>query len=425
MSTSADERIFSPVVYIRTLVRDWRIIVAGTVVATLCGVLAAVLLPVEFQSSVSLVLSPPPFKDAEGLNILMPKTLSVPDYAILLQSDGILMRAAERVNDPAIWSGDELENLRLISKLRKRMSLQSQVTEKTVQQTMFSPIVVLTARASTAAQAQDLVRAWAEVCEEVSEEVYKTGKTGVRDFIGDQFESTRAELQEVNEEIRDVEIEWNDDLAAAKIAKVHSRLLDYQEKLIDTHVKIATVSEEIRSTQEYLDKTPQFLTLWKSPPMESVFLEKNPKADKDQGYQEEVINGVYQDLESKLMLKQVELANLQEFAKQMESSIIDLEAELQQLREEIAKRAYERKMLNMQETPQLRSYDLLSTMLEQAKIVESGEVNLADLKILSPPVLPDKKSWPPRSLFVVMAAAAGLFASTALVLAREMLRSIG
>src|SRR5690606_35725519 len=109
-----------------------------------------------------------------------------------------------------------------------------------------------------------------------------------------------------------------------------------------------------------------------------------------QGYQEEVVNVVHQDLENKLMLKNVELANLQEYAHQMDSAVAGIEAELQVLREEIANRAYERKMLNMKETPHLRSYDLLSTMLEQAKIVESDEVNLADLKLLSEPVLPDK-----------------------------------
>src|SRR5690606_7228706 len=149
------------------------------------------------------------------------------------------------------WEQDELGELLQISQLRDRMTLVSQVTVKTVQTTAYSPVIVLSATASTAKRAQELVKAWAEVCVEVSEEVYSSGKTGVREFIGGRFDSTETDLDAVNQQIRDVEIEWNDELAAAQLAKVHARLLDYQEKLIDTNVKIATVNEEIQGIQTY------------------------------------------------------------------------------------------------------------------------------------------------------------------------------
>jgi LPS O-antigen subunit length determinant protein (WzzB/FepE family) len=115
---------------------------------------------------------------------------------------------------------------------------------------------------------------------------------------------------------------------------------------------------------------------------------------------------------------------MEEFARQMESQLGEVQTELQGLREEIAKKSFDRKLLNLQETPQLRSYDLLSGMLEQAKFVESDQLLLGDIKVLSDPVLPDRKSWPPRSLFVLLAGMGGLFVSTALVLLRTALGSL-
>jgi uncharacterized protein involved in exopolysaccharide biosynthesis len=171
---------------------------------------------------------------------------------------------------------------------------------------------------------------------------------------------------------------------------------------------------------------PERITLFKSPPMEAVFMEdfKKSQKDKPQGYASEELNAVHVSLREKLILKRNELTSMEEFARQMESQLGEVQTELQGLREEIAKKSFDRKLLNLQETPQLRSYDLLSGMLEQAKFVESDQLLLGDIKVLSDPVLPDRKSWPPRSLFVLLAGMGGLFVSTALVLLRTALGSL-
>jgi len=417
--------LFDPIRYLRSLIQHWKLIAAGTLVAALAGVALALTIAPRFESQATIVLSPPPFKQAEALNLLMPSTLSVPDYEVLLASEGVMMRAAERALEIGDWSEEDAERLLEISRLKKQLRLEVTVSEKTATSVQYSPVIELYAEASTAENAQALAQAWAEVCEEVSREVYEQGRTGLKEFIGDRFADTTVELETAGTAIRDLEIEWNDELAHAKMAKVHSRLLDYQEKLIDTEVKIATVQEELAHAQGFLEEAPERITLWKSPPMEAAFLnEELAESAEEKGFREEQLNPVHLEMKNKVQLKEIELANLEEHSRQMEAAIGDLETELQLLREETATRAFERKMLNMAETPHLRSYDTLSTMLEQAKIVEAETVNLADLKIISQPVVPDRKSWPPRTLLVLVAGGAGFFLSSVGILGRDLAAAI-
>jgi uncharacterized protein involved in exopolysaccharide biosynthesis len=433
-NSSQQYGLLSPVAYLRALIDNIRLIFAGAVLAAIAGVLAVMLLPVQYQSSATLLVSPPPFKepvakggiDTQPLGVLMPQPLGVPDYRILLTSDGILMAAAEKVEALGTWSEEDIADIKKISVLRKALQLKTEVAQKTVSVTQYSPIITLSATAGTAEHSRDLVQAWGQACEEISKEAYEKSKFGLLGFVQDRFDATRTDLESVSGQIRDMEITWNDELSKAQLANTHLRFLNYQEKLIDQRIKIATTLEEIAGLEISLAAEPERITLFKSPPMEAVFMEdfKKSQKDKPQGYASEELNAVHVSLREKLILKRNELTSMEEFARQMESQLGEVQTELQGLREEIAKKSFDRKLLNLQETPQLRSYDLLSGMLEQAKFVESDQLLLGDIKVLSDPVLPDRKSWPPRSLFVLLAGMGGLFVSTALVLLRTALGSL-
>lgn len=418
--TPVRHRLLNPAGYIQALVRNWWLVILGAFVAAIAGAGAATVLPERFESSVTLLVSPPPFKKAEEMSMLMPQPLGVPDYNILLTSDGILMRAAAKVRALGTWDAEDLERLERISVLRKTFDLTTSVSQKTVSVTLYSPVIVLKAKASTAEQARDLVMAWAQVCEEVSREAYEKNKSGLLDFVEERFTNTQTELAGVAGQIRDMEIEWNDELSKAQLAKLHNRFLDYQEKIIDRKVQIETTRQEIRELEQRLANEPETIILHRSPPGEVLY---SPGAENAKGYEEQVLNVIHVDTKQKLVGKQAELASMEEYVRQMESQMAEVEEKLQAQREELASKSFDRKMLNLAETPQMRSYDLLSGMLEQAKFVESDEVLLGDLRIISEAVVPDRKTWPPRTLFVLLAGFCGFCASVGLIVLRHALRT--
>lgn len=425
-----------PLSYVK-IVRDvWSrrwLIAAGTIVCVLAGVAVAFLLPETYESSSVLVLMPTPFKQAGGeASALIPRVLAVSDYEILLSSDGVLKQVAEKIKTMGTWSEKDLLAVEEISNLRKQMNPEVEITEKTVQGVVRSPVVVLKARANTPEHARDLAQVWAEVSEAVANALYQKGKSGLKDFVTGRFDTAKLGLEDIRGKIRDLEIEYNDELEHARLAKKHERLISYEEKLIDLNMQIVATKAEIADLQENFAKEPELKTLWKSPPMTAVFLEKNleggktPTADKEAkaGFQEEVLNDTYLYLQQKLLLKESELMGMEEHARQLQSQMESLGKELQELRAEIARRVFERKQLDLQEGPLKKSYDLLAEKLEQAKIAESEEASMPDIKQITEAVLPDRKIKPMRSLIPLLAMAAGFCLSTGAVILRSVLAGI-
>lgn len=420
------------------------LILKTVIIATVAAGIISFIIPKGFDSEASLLLMPPPFKEAKDeMTSLIPKVLSVPDYEIMLQGDGVLMQAVHKVMEEAkgekkgIWDEDDLESLKELSSLRSRMTVITEITEKNVTSMKYSPVIRLKARAGTPEQAQHLAEAWAEVSKELAVTVYKQGKTGLTDFMRSSFEDTRTMLTDLNRQIRDVEIEWNDELEQARLAKTHTRYLDYQEKIIDTNVKLAALREELASLEGDFANEQEKLELWRSPPMAAVFIgaeldkkpakEPAPGADSNRqnGYEEEVLNPIYMELKQKIKSKRSELRSLEEYNRQMTIATDDLETELQDLRRECAVRTFERKQLDIQVSPLNSAYDTLSVKLQQAKIAETEQSNLADIKIVSEAALPDRKAFPPRTLIVLGAAVLSLMGACAYVITGGLLQRAG
>lgn len=450
MSTQQND--FAPTVDFLRLVPDlWngrKLIAACTGVALVLSVILSLLLPVTFESETALLLLPPPFKEVKDeISSMIPKVLSVPDYEILLHSDGVLVEAIKRVKEeakaePKTWPERDLEALDELSSIRKRLYITTEVTEKNVTSMRFSPVIRLTARASTPRQAQHLAEAWAEVAVETAKSLYIKGKSGMLEFMDSGFQNAKNELSDINAQIRDVEIEWNDELENARLGKKHSRLLEYEENLLDNEVKLATLQKEIEALEESQSKEQETLTIWKSPPMDAVFMQRelgtarnsasntnrkegDDPGEKRYGYEEEVLNQNYFDIQAKLISKRSELSGLLEARRQFEDAISSLDAELQDLRRESAVRNFERKKLDLQVAPLKNAYELLAAKLEQVKVVESEMSNLADIKVIAEAQLPDKKSAPPRAIIVLAGAVLAFLSSAAYVVGRGVLQRSG
>lgn len=432
-----NDAMLLPVPVTRSLPVFWAgryLIVGGTLTAFAVATVVAFLLPKTFESSVPLILMPTPIKQAgDAVSALIPRVLSVTDYEILLTSDGTLKEVADKVRQLGTWPERDLEALEEISRLRRRMRVQVEITEKTAYGVARSPVMLLKARAHTPEQACDLAQAWGEVAEELANRLYQKGKTGLKDFVQTRFADTRQDLLSVRAQIRDLEIEWNDELEHERMAKTHSRLLNYEEKAIDLAMKIEATKTELEELRARLAKEPEKKVLWKSPPMTAVFLQEQvsankteltPQETKQPGYQDEVLNETYIYLKHKVTLMESELAGMEKHLKIMLDSKEALEQELQQLRAETAHRSFERKQLDQEESPLKHSYDLLASKLEQAKIAETEEAEMADIKIVADAVAPDRKIRPIRSLIMAMGAIMGLLLSASYVWARALLMGL-
>lgn len=436
-SAPRDGALVLPVQFTRSVAAIWsgRLLIAGgTLAAIIAATLVAFLLPKTYESGVPLILLPTPIKQSgDAVSALIPRVLSVTDYEILLTSDGTLKEVADKIKQLGTWPEHDLRALDEISQLRRRMMVQLEITEKTAYGVARSPVILLKSRAGSPEQARELAQAWAQVAENLANSLYKKGKTGLKDFIETRFTDAQGELLDVRGKIRDLEIIFNDELEHERMAKKHTRLLNYEEKAVDLGMQIETTKKELEELRAQLEQEPQKLTLWKSPPMTAVFLQEQLKsgagatsleAGKQPGYSDEVLNETHIFLNQKITVKESELAGMQQHHRMLLESMEQLDKELQALREEIANRAFERRQLDLQETPLKQSYDLLANKVEQAKIAESEEAEMSDIKIVSDAVVPDRKISPKRSLIMLFGAMAGFMLSVFAVWIRALAAEI-
>lgn len=419
---------------IRTIWGNRWLIIGGTITCALVAALVSLVLPKTFESSASLILMPATIKQPDDdVSALIPRVLSVPDYEILLKSDGVLKQTAEKVRENATdeWLPEDLDALDEISELRKRMITRVEITEKTAYGVKYSPVIVLKARARTPIQARDLAHAWAQTGEELAANLYQKGKTGLRAFVEEHFDTTREALIEAQAALRDIEAVWDEELDKERLTKMQNWLLAFEEKHVELQSKMATTREEIVDLTQKLASEPERKVLWKSPPMTAVFLNE-PLADKplaavsgsgsvqQPGYQEEMLNPIYTELQQRLQLRETDLRGMEEWNRQLLQDIELLRKEIETLRDHYATKSFEHKQLTLQADPLQKSYDLLAAKVEQAKIAESELAEMADIKIVTNAVVPDRKISPMRTLIVLFATCSGFVLSLGGVVAKHV-----
>ncbi len=434
---SKGDALVIPLNYVMMFRAVWKaklLILAGTLLCAFVAGGVTFTLPKTYESSATLVLFPTPFKQAEdAVSKLIPRVLTISDYDILLRSEGTLKQVADKIKVLGTWPEKDIRELENVSGLRKRMTIDLEIVKKTATDVVRSPVIVLRAKAGNPEQARDLAQTWAVVGEEVATKLNQKGKSGLKDFVQARFDGAMEGLTSVRKKILEMELQWNDELERDRLTKKHNRMLVYEEKVLDTEMQIATAKAEIADLKAKLEQEPEKLVLWKSPPMEAVFLEKIGQPDrkaaapgdgKQRGYEEEVLNETNRYLKQKLYLREGELEGMLEYNRILKSEMETVAKELKELRSEVASKAFEHKQLDMQEVPQKRSYDLLAEKLEQAKIAESEEASMPDMKIVADAVLPDHKIRPLRSLIVMFGACMGFALSLGGVLLRSLLAGI-
>lgn len=435
--TSAPAQAQLPPV-LRIVVTLWR----GKFTIALCtgltiaaALLATMAMPESFQSTAVLVLLPSPVKQSGSEMVeLMSKGLSVADYEILLQSDGVLTQTAQEIRALGTWPEEDLKELSEIESLRSRLELEVTVTQKSAYGSAYSPVIELIATSGSPAQAKDLANAWASVAEKLSAELSRRGQSGSIDFLREKFATANTELENVHASLRDFEIDFNDELEEARLKNMHERRLAYEDKLIELRMQKEGLAKEIELLKEKLAAEEERFVLWQSAPMTAVFMEELANGGRQgrlsdeqrkSGYETEVINPLWDHLRDKLSGKEIELHGVEEHERQLIVEIAAVEQELTEQREMVARKQFDYKQLTLLMAPRKASYDQLSMKLEQAKIAEEEEKRLSDIKLISQPVEPNKKSSPMRSVIVLGAAMVGFMLSTMAIVVRSEVDRLG
>lgn len=415
-----------------------KLIVASVVIAAVASAIISLLLPKEFESTATLLVMPPPFKEVKDVQQeqigLFPRSIGVQDYALLLMQDAVLTEVVDRVNASGLLDQKQFEALKRPSVLRRKMEVEVTVNEKTAYGTKNSPALLLIARGPSPEIAQALAQAWGEVAQEKSLDLYKKSKGDQAKYILEQYNDVQLQLAKVLDEQQANEAAFNSEEFKLRLQAMTQLLSQQEDEYYKTLVEVDGLRKEVDSLRNRLAQEDRILTLFNSPPMTAVFLDKKllpPSPGKSgnneyqtSGFWTEQTNPVYVSTSELLIQRESSLAGKEEKLKSLERSLQDLRKSIDDYRTESAKLNREKKKLEKEESVYSKNYIELANRYQQAKIAEAEQQTMADIRLVADAIAPDKKVASQRSLIVILAVFLAFSASVSWSVARHVVRHI-
>jgi len=423
---------WNPLELITGLLAQKRFVIAGTVGCMIVAFAASFLLSKTYESSAGLLLLPPPVKEVKDKNMqtmgLFTKVLGVRDYCVLLESDGVLRKVADRIREQNVLPEKDMKEVEKLSFLRKSTKIVTTVVEKTAYASALSPAITLQTQGPSPEAAMLLAQTWAEVAVEQSVAFYAKGKEKQMAFIAEQLKQTEADMNKILDEQQAVDTQYDNDSARAWLMEMSTLLTTTEGLHVVAQADLATQRQEAAELRLQIEKQPQKFTLFQSPPATALFLEqalgKDPAVAEDptqvRGYQKEEVNLSYVETSNLLVLAEKGVKGLEDRERTLAQSLEQMKQEIATEREKFAKFFRERKRLENQYTVVCESYKDLAERLIQARVAETEEADMGDLRLASEAVIVRTPISPNPKLIVAAAMVVGFCAFALIALYRVL-----
>ncbi len=350
---------------------DWRrTIVAITILSVLtAGIVSFFVLEPVYEASA---------------HILTSKT-SVPNEVI--KSPYFMMKVIEELNLPK-------EEKYTPFALAESISVQ---TGKSAEST------VIKIEDSDPQRAADIVNTAAVLYTDFAREKSSESATAKVTFLQDRLDDTKAELDAAQAELDEVRRSGQLEILSSEVTRLTQELNNWKSILTTGEVRREELIKGIEELEKVLDSTPPSVP---GPPDYS-------------GKPTQIPNQTYQDLETSLAKKQVELKELEVRLSSARSKIPPLTAEYASVYEEYI--AADRNVKEL-----INEVDRLNASITNldAQII-AASTTVPEALIATPAVAPDKPVKPRKMLNMAVAGVLGLFVSILVVFFIEYWRSPG
>ena len=402
----------------------WWILALAFVIAVVGTFAILSLKPPSFQSVSAVVLAPPPIRESKSeLSELMPKNLKIQDYQIVLNSEPVLYKLMERLKD----SGD-FDKLPPMEDFQDALNADVRVIKKTSNQLEYSSVILLKAKSSSPKKASQIANTWAEVAIETSENHYKYGISGMKEFLdaeimnvaedyeskikdsADQLEillqnlnkSKKQKIEELNvlrdekeKKISELQKKLNLDYMRDELSNYREIVSENRKQLEDVIIQKEAQQQEVAALEKERKQTPQKIVLNKGLTDTAMAMMSSQKGEISEDLKNKTIvaeekNEVYYMISEQLSEARALLENLRTQEKTLQKKIAEFEKKYKNLYSEIQDAEYDlnelKRRLNAEEEilqEELNEKVEKSRMLGQWTSKKLGEEIEGQRKILN------------------------------------------
>jgi len=414
--------------YLRIILVNWRkVVLAGAICAAIATITVFVM-PRTFESTVTLLVYPPVFKESEQalprrtsttmeearaeISEMMPRTFPVETLRAIAQSKDLMKELIDTL---------KLEDT-LIEDLSRDLSTEliQLGTRSPTYGITYSQTMVLHAKADDPKLAAQLAQTWAGLFKRRVDDLAWSGIEEAYQLIDTMWGGSKKEVEKAEDDFEVWRKQWNMDLMKAEKKAKEELLTTLETDLDQTEVKIADSAAQLAAIQEELAKEKRIDTLFRAPSDDVYWLlKKSPSGGQEktinpkEGLATEMFNPTYTVTREKEVTSKSELQGLENKKKRLESKIKELRDEVAALQNDIAVQETRSKRLNRDITTFEGTYKLVAEKLEKGKMAKMNRTS--DIQIAGKAVEPQRPVGMRRAGRIVTAAVVGVLIGLAYV----------
>ncbi len=431
-----DKRVKDVNYYIRLIVSNLGTIAAITGVCAVVAVVLLLVLPREYESSVTLLVRPVLLKEPESgspqnarqapkpeLAEMMPRTLPVETYRDIALSRELISRVRDKLT---------LEDMSIEQLARNlRVELLQLGERSPTRGTLYSQLMMFYARAKTPQLAADIVREWANLFKQRVDSLMWSGIDESATLMDSMYTSSKSELGRAEDALEKFQKTWNLSLMQQQRTSKETLRTKLEEELDNTEIQIAAAEAHLAALEQELAREERIDTLFKAPPDETFWDQMlNPPESGEAvaitpevGLRSQQLNPNYTATKNAQVQAKKELDGLLKKRDQIIAKIDELEAEIKQLQLDLAEQEKIHKRLTRDVATFEQTYILVASKKEKAKIAKTTE-KTSDIQIAANAVVPQQPVGPRRLVKLVLSVVVSVFLATAYVVARDFFQSV-
>jgi uncharacterized protein involved in exopolysaccharide biosynthesis len=394
--------------YIKVISKRKKVILAVFFVAVITTTVVSFLMPKIYRANVTLMITPSRLRDVLSPTqvILGAERKNIGEY--LFQEPAISLSTHNLLLKSGIVLERLINKLDLNDKSGKKLAPEDLSNRLEIKETKETNILQLQVNDDNPKMAKEIANAWAREYIEYNQELILGGVKGTGEFITDQFEIAKQTLTKTEEEVRDFKDKYKIDLMRAELNIKKSNLNDYKKEILGLEIALKTKEDSLKELKKQIEKQEKFIIVSKAVTDDALW-QREGKNIADLGRKKlrsEQVNLIYQSLETRIVNTEIDINTLKPRAEYLKKSIELTENEIKDLEESVNQKEFELTQLIRQVEIYKRTYDNLSTKIEDVRIAKSAQ--LGEVKIISPASEPKYPIGPKKRQNVAIAGFVGL-----------------
>jgi capsular polysaccharide biosynthesis protein len=403
-------------------------IVLGGIVCALIAIPIALNKPKVYESSATLLVFPPTFKDSVKTPVSHEPEVQ-PDSIADMMSPALPVEVYKEIalSAPVIDGVIRKIPLQNASIRGVRSSLEVDLIKTSGRATpdgsTYGQVLIFRAKEQTAELAAKTAQTWAEIFKEQVDDAAAKRVKDTFSLLDTLHNDTKAELEQVELTLAEHKKLWNLDLIEAQLEAKRKQFTKFEKLVKTTEVDLASNEMKLKATADELAKEPRKEVYFRAPSDDAYWMAElqgggKPTIEPDQGLRTEAPNKNYDTTRKAEVKAKGKVEGLRAEKDMIVLKLDELKKEIEELTATFADKSVERDKLVRESDSLNVSYEVVRAQCEKGRMADRTQAS--DIVIAGNAVTPYRPAGLSNTKLSLLAGLVGMLLTGGFLLMKEI-----